>query len=160
MGNQSYNFWEIFWLVFTSDGLNDPLKTAFRFHSWLSRLWSSENQVVRVGSRSGRRKPITKCGNVQRDWFYFCFRLWQAGFHLIISNLVISGGERKWKHSDYSNCNSPYDSAYDSDFWFSQGHRRSYDSTYDFDYVSRENQPLRVILHMATSKFNDNLATN
>ena len=31
-----------------------------------------------------------------------------------------------------------YDSAYDSDFWFSLGHKRSYDS----DSVASENQPL------------------
>ena len=32
-------------------------------------LWSSENQIVGVGSRSGRTKPITKHGNVHCDWF-------------------------------------------------------------------------------------------
>ena len=26
-----------------------------------------------------------------------------------------------------------YDSAYDTDIWFSQGYKRSYNSTYDFD---------------------------
>ena len=38
-----------------------------------------------------------------------------------------------------------YDSAYDSDFLFSQGHKRSYHSTYDSysDSVARENQPRR-----------------
>ena len=37
----------------------------------------------------------------------------------------------------------PYDSAYDSDFRFSQGHKRSYDSDYDSDSdsVASENQP-------------------
>ena len=37
-----------------------------------------------------------------------------------------------------------YDSVYDADFWFSQGHKHSYDSTYDsnFDSVASENQPL------------------
>ena len=28
--------------------------------------------------------------------------------------------------------------AHDSDFWFSQGHRLSYDSAYDFDSNSRK----------------------
>ena len=42
----------------------DLVKTAFRF-----RLWSSENQIVGVGSRRGRTKPITKRGNVLCDWF-------------------------------------------------------------------------------------------
>ena len=37
-----------------------------------------------------------------------------------------------------------YDSAYDSDFWFSLSHKRSYDSAYDSDsdFVASENQPL------------------
>ena len=38
------------------------------------------------------------------------------------------------------------DSAYDSDFWFSLGHKRSYDSAYDYDSDSdsaaSEKQPL------------------
>ena len=35
-----------------------------------------------------------------------------------------------------------HDSAYDSDFWFSQGHKHSYDSAYDSaDSVTSENQP-------------------
>ena len=37
-----------------------------------------------------------------------------------------------------------YDSAYDSDFWFSLGHKRSYDSDSDSDSVASENQPLCV----------------
>ena len=37
-----------------------------------------------------------------------------------------------------------YDSAYDSDFWFSLGYKHSYDSAYDYDSdsVSSEKQPL------------------
>ena len=37
------------------------------------RLWSSEKQIVGVGSRSGRTKPVTKRthGNVHCDWFIF-----------------------------------------------------------------------------------------
>ena len=37
-----------------------------------------------------------------------------------------------------------YDSAYDSDFWFSLGHKRSYYSAYDSDsdFVASEKQPL------------------
>ena len=34
-----------------------------------------------------------------------------------------------------------YDSAYDSDLWFSLGHKRSYDS--DSDSVASENEPLK-----------------
>ena len=37
------------------------------------RLWSSEKQIVGVGSWSGRTKPVTKRthGNVHCDWFIF-----------------------------------------------------------------------------------------
>ena len=35
----------------------------------------------------------------------------------------------------------PYDSAYDSDFRFSLGQKLSYDSDYNSDSVSSENQP-------------------
>ena len=49
--------------------------------------------------------------------------------------------------SDSSNSDSvrPSVSAYDCDFWFSQGHKRSYDSAYDCDCdsVTSEDQPLR-----------------
>ena len=37
-----------------------------------------------------------------------------------------------------------YDSAYDSDFWFSQRHKRSNDSDSDSDSIISENQPLCV----------------
>ena len=40
------------------------VKTAFWFCLRLHRLLSSENQIVRVASRSRRTKPITKRGNV------------------------------------------------------------------------------------------------
>ena len=38
-----------------------------------------------------------------------------------------------------------YESAYDSDFWFSLSSKRSYDSAYDSDSdsVARENRPLQ-----------------
>jgi len=38
----------------------------------------------------------------------------------------------------------PYDSAYDSDFWFSLDYKRSYDSAYDSDSdsVASENKPI------------------
>ena len=42
-----------------------PLTTP----SLMFRLWSSEKQIVGVGSRSRRTKPITKRGNVHCDWF-------------------------------------------------------------------------------------------
>ena len=39
------------------------------------RLLSNENQIVRVGSRKRRTKPITKRGNVHCDWFIFLLLL-------------------------------------------------------------------------------------
>ena len=34
-----------------------------------------------------------------------------------------------------------YDSAYYSNFWFSLGHKASYDFNYDSDSIASENQP-------------------
>ena len=45
------------------------LPTPLTTQSLTFRLWSSENQIVGVGSRSRRTKPITKRGNVHCDWF-------------------------------------------------------------------------------------------
>ena len=45
------------------------LPTPLTTPSLTFRLWSSENQIVGVGSRSRRTKPITKRGNVHCDWF-------------------------------------------------------------------------------------------
>ena len=44
-----------------------------------------------------------------------------------------------------------YDSAYDSDFWFSLGRKHSYDFDYDSDYdsVASENQPLGAVKRSA-----------
>ena len=83
--------------------------------------------------------------------FRFCFQFPQCGSHWIISNGVVSGVKRKWKRSD----SSDYDSvalvtAYDFDFWSSQGHKRSYNSAYDSDSgsgsgsgsVTSENYPI------------------
>ena len=50
-------------VVIKSVGLNDLVKTAFWFRLQLRHLQLSENWVVRVTSRSGRTKPITKRGN-------------------------------------------------------------------------------------------------
>ena len=75
----------------------------------------------------------------------FCFRLRQSSFHWIISDGVTSGIGRKWKRSGSSDSDSveAYDSAYDSDFRFSLGHKLSYDSDKDSDSdsVASENQP-------------------
>ena len=51
------------------------VKTAFWFCLRLHRLLSSENQIVRVASRSRRTKPSTKHGNMLCDWFILLFLL-------------------------------------------------------------------------------------
>ena len=65
-------------LVFASDGVRvvislwsseNSVPIPLMTPSLTFRLWSSENQIVGVGSRSGRTKPITKRGNVHFDWF-------------------------------------------------------------------------------------------
>ena len=115
-------------------------------------LWSSENQIVGVRSRSRRTKPITKHGNVHSDWLILPLLLptptiWFSPDH---KRKVIKqqSCKQSWKKMEtfwffwLQFCHA-YDSAYDSDFWFSLGHKRSYDSTYDsdFDSVTSENQP-------------------
>ena len=68
-------------LVFTSDGVvvrvviksierkssENSVPILLTTPSFTFLLWSSENQIVRVGSRS--TKPMTKHGNVHSDWF-------------------------------------------------------------------------------------------
>ena len=61
---------------------------------------------------------------------------------------------KKWKRSESSDSDSvELDSAYDSDFRFSLGRKRSYKSVADSDYdsVASENQPLVVIFIVRTS---------
>ena len=44
-------------------------KQSFLLRLRFRRLRSSENQFVRVVSRSGRTKPVKKRGNEHCDWF-------------------------------------------------------------------------------------------
>ena len=97
-------------MVFTSDGV--VIRSAERydlvkikpteseaehwFFLWLRGLWSSENCIVGVASRSGRINqwqcsiPAGSSG-----WFFhFCFRLRKPSFHLIISDGVVNGIRR------------------------------------------------------------------
>ena len=80
-------------------------------------------------------------GTKHCDWFILPLlhptpTIWFSLDHKrYIRDGVLSG--RKWKRSDSS------DSAYNSDFWFTLGHKHSYDSAYDSnsDSVANENQP-------------------
>ena len=74
------------------------LPTPLTTPSLTFRLWSSENQIVGVGSRSGRTKPMTKRGNVLPTptiWFSLHYKRNK-------SDGVVSGVARKWKRSDSS----------------------------------------------------------
>ena len=67
------------------------VKTAFWFCLRLHRLLSSENQIVRVASRSRRTKPSTKHGNMLCDWFILL---------LLLLTLAIwfSLDHKQWSH--------------------------------------------------------------
>ena len=91
-------------LFFTRDGVGVgvPITTP----SLSFRLWSSEHQIVGVGSRSRRTKPITKRGSVHCDWLILPLLLptpaiWFSLDHKRnVSDGVVSGVGRKWKRSD------------------------------------------------------------
>ena len=74
------------------------------------RLSSSENQIVGVGSRSRRTKPITKHGNVHCDWFILPLLLLTVWFSLDhkqnISDGVLKWSRKKFKRFDYSDSDS------------------------------------------------------
>jgi len=151
-------------LFFTSDGIGVVIRSVKRYdlvkikqrsrkQSFLlrlrfRRLRSGEGHFVGVISRSARTKPIIKRGNEHYDW---CI------LPLLLPTLTIwfllDRGQRNRKQSRKKmetfwffqlRFRRAYDSAYDSDVWFSLGHKRSCDSAYNsnFDSVTSENQPL------------------
>ena len=97
-------------LVFTSDGVGDGIiirseerfdlvkiklwcrKQSFRFRLRFHRSRSSESQFVGLVSRSGRIKQSQglRTSPVIGLFFLLCLRLRQTGFHLIVSDGVIS----------------------------------------------------------------------
>ena len=99
-------------LVFTSEGVGVVVGAAIRsverydlvkikstqseaepwFCLWLRRLWSSENCIVGVASRSGRINQW-QCSilGLAIGWFFrFCFQLRQRSFYWIVSDGVIN----------------------------------------------------------------------
>ena len=112
------------------------------------RLWSSENQIVVVRSRSRRTKPITKHENVHCDWFILPLLLltpiiWFSLDHKRnVSDGVIRGVRR---NGNVLILLTPIPSR----LWlclqvrfliFTRSLKRSYDS--NSDSVASENQPL------------------
>ena len=69
-------------------------------------------QIVGVGSRSRRTKPITKRGNEHSDWLILplllpTLTIWFSLDHnRNVSDGVVSGVGRKWKRSDSSDSDS------------------------------------------------------
>ena len=115
----------IYGLVFTCDGVWVGVVIRSLKSLWSSSvpiplttpsltfcLWFSENQIVGVGSRSGRTTPITNRGNVHCDWFILSLLLptliiWFSLDHKRnASDGVVSGVGRKWKRSDSSDSDS------------------------------------------------------
>ena len=155
-------------LVFTSDGVGVGVvirsvkrydlvkikqrsrKQSFLLRLRFRRLRSSENQFVGVVSRSGRTKPIINRGNEHRDWFILPLLLPTPTIWFSLDRKR-RNRKRSWKKMETFwffrlQFRRAYDSAYDSDVWFSLGHKRSYDSAYDSDSdsVAGENQPLQA----------------
>ena len=109
-------------VVIRSLELYDQGKRAFWFHLRLRRLRSSENQIVGVASRSRRTKPITKRENVHCDWFILPLLLpvptiW---FSLYRKRQSHRRSRKKMEMFWFFRLRfrRAYDSAYDSDFWF------------------------------------------
>ena len=118
-------------VIIRSIRLYDLVKTAFRFLFQLHHLWSSENYIVRVTSRSRRTKPITKCRNVHCHW-------------LIVLPLPLLPAPTIWFSLDHNEAESEENgnlNAFDSDFWFSLGHKCSLDSAFNYgsDSIASEN---------------------
>ena len=117
------------------------------FCLWLHRLWSSENCIVRVASRSGRINQW-QCSilGLAIGWFFcLCFRLRQPSFHWIISDRVVNGIGR---NGNVLILPTPIPLSLWFCLWlrFSLGHKLSYDSDYDSDSVASENQPLQLTI--------------
>ena len=115
------------WLVFTGDGVvvgvvirsleRDDLVKIKPTESesehwlclWLRRLWSSENCIVGVASRSERINQW-QCSipGLAIGWFFrFCFRLRQPSFHwIILKRRSRKRDRKKWKRSDSSDSDS------------------------------------------------------
>ena len=110
------------------------------FCLWLRRLWSIENCIVGVASRSGRinQWQYSIPGLAISRFSRFCFRLWQPSFHRIISEGVVNGIRRNGNVLILPTpIRRAYDSAHDSDFRFSLGHNLFYYSDYDSDSLMK-----------------------
>ena len=143
-------------LVFTSDGvgvgviiksieLYDLVKRVFWFLwfcLWVRCSWSRENWVVIVTCRSARTKPITKHGNVHCDWFSIPF---------LFPNPMIWFSLDDDHERNISDRNVSRKTFWIFWPWFSW----AYDSVYDYDSLTSENQPLK--LHRKETSGNKNL---
>ena len=114
--------------------LYDLVKTAFWFWLQLCRLRSSENCIVRVRSRSKRTEPILLQSG-KRALYSFILPLL-----LPIPTIWFSVNCKQQSHKQshkkmemflffWLPFHRSHDCAYNSNVWFSQGHKCSYDST-------------------------------
>ena len=105
------------------------------------RLWSSENQIIVVGSKRERTKPELQCMGtciVIRLFFHLCFWLRQSDLKQNVSSGVVSGVGRNGKVLILL---TPILRASDFDFWFSLGNKQFYDSAVNTTPSRRQWKP-------------------
>ena len=156
-------------LVFTSNGVvvGVVIRRVERYD--LVKIKPTESEAEhwfclcfrRLRSSASRSGRINQCQcSIPPDfaigWFFrFCLR--QPSFHWITSDGIVNGIGRNGNVLILPTPIPDSDSAYDSDFRFSLGHKLSYDS----DSVFSENQPFGAILKpFATSRVHTNPHTN
>ena len=110
-----------------------------------------KTRLLESRSKSGTNKQITKCGNVNFDWFILplllpTLTIWFSLDHKQnVGDGVGSGIKRNGMILLTPGFRHAYGSAYNSDLWFSLGHKLSYNSSNDSDSVASENQPLEIM---------------
>ena len=134
-------------VVIRSVGVDDLVKTAFWFGRL--RLYLLQSSDTRLSESQAEAEELNQSQSLGTCViglsFPFSLGLRQSGLHWIVSARIIRGVGRKCMETFWFfrlRLRHTYDSEYDWDFWFSQGHERSYDFAYesDFDSVPSESQ--------------------
>ena len=111
-----------------------------------------KTRLLESRSKSGTNKQITKCGNVNFDWFILplllpTLTIWFSLDHKQnVGDRVGSGVKRNGMILLTPGFRHAHDSAYNSDLWFSLGDKLSYNSSNNSDSLASENQPLEIML--------------
>ena len=100
----------------------------------------NENCRSRKQKRKNQSITTVDSGPFDLSVFRCCFRLRQSSFQCIISDGVVNGIGR---NGNVLILPTPLN---DSDFRFSLGHKRSYDSDSDYNSVASENKPLSALI--------------